>query len=270
MLELLVGMVILGVLGAIGYGIYTNFISDARDTALDQNIQTAAAELQSVLALEPTLADNTGGVPGDELVTALTNRTNFVWNNSWEFVTGDAPDTMRFQFIGQNGTEDHADGANPPEVGCLVDSESAVRMHITNPEGEWRCALLILKPSPTSIKPFLPSTANDDADAAAKAAELRGIWFDGGSNIDSAAYDGLHDCSPVGALATGSISSAVTVFGGGCTFGAADPDSDDCLPDDAQTWVIPDATSDHVDSTSTGTAGYRTLHRSASSLDSNA
>ena len=69
MLELLVGMVILGILGAIGYGIYTNFIGDARDTALDQNIQTAAAEIQSVLALEPTFATNDvdTGVLGDDL-----------------------------------------------------------------------------------------------------------------------------------------------------------------------------------------------------------
>ena len=82
MLELLVGMVILGILGAIGYGIYTNFIGDARDTALDQNIQTAAAELQSVLALEPTLA----GTPA--LVTAMTNRTNFVWDGTLWGVRG--------------------------------------------------------------------------------------------------------------------------------------------------------------------------------------
>ena len=94
MLELLVGMVILGILGAIGYGIYTNFIGDARDTALDQNIQSAAAELQSVLALEPTLANT------PELVTAMTNRTNFVWNGVTMGLSRMAigrPDTIRYR-----------------------------------------------------------------------------------------------------------------------------------------------------------------------------
>lgn len=89
MLELLVGMVILGVLGAIGYGTYTNFIRDARDTALDQNIPTAAAEIQSVLSLDPTLAPSAiaAGTPGADLVTAMTNRTNFVWDTDWVFPT---------------------------------------------------------------------------------------------------------------------------------------------------------------------------------------
>ena len=154
MLELLVGMVILGILGAIGYGIYTNFIGDARDTALDQNIQTAAAELQSVLALEPTLA----GTPA--LVTAMTNRTNFVWDGTlWDFEAGDEPDTIRYQFLTSAipaGTAvahpTAVTAGTPPVAGkapaaaWLVDDTSAVRIHLSNPEGEWRCALLVIKP----------------------------------------------------------------------------------------------------------------------------
>ena len=268
MLELLVGMVILGVLGAIGYGVYVGFIRDARDTALDQNIQTAAAEMQSVLSLDPTLADNTD----NELVTAMTNRTNFVWDDSWAFVSGDEPDTIRFQFLTDATAVAHATTAAAPAVQWLVDDESAVRMHITNAEGEWRCALLILKPSPTDLKALTVlnlTGTSADADAAAKAAELRGIWYDGGSNIDSSAYTGLHDCSPVSAEpATGTMNTNVYSTTSCTAAGVAA--SDDCLPSDAQTWVMPDATANQVDSTSTAITSYRTLHRSTSDLDSNA
>ena len=260
MLELLVGMVILGILGAIGYGIYTNFIGDARDTALDQNIQTAAAELQSVLALEPTLAVNTSGtgVPGADLVTAMTNRTNFLWDPAWVFVAGDEADTVRFQFIDDGGTAVSwtsptallpTTGPLAPNVSWLVDDKSAVRLHITNPEGEWRCAIIVLKPSRSDIETLTAATA---VEAAASAAALRGIWFDGGS---SKTTDGLHDCSPVGYKGSTLILR------------------NDVLPADAQTWALPILAGNQaaeLDSSSTATAGSRTLHRSASSLDSNA
>lgn len=277
MLELLVGMVILGVLGAIGYGVYVGFIRDARDTALDQNIQTAAAELQSVLALDPTLADNTAGVPGTDLITALTNRTNFVWDTTWAFPTNTderEPDVIRIQFIAKNSAADFPDGANPPEVDWLVDGESAVRIHIANPEDEWRCALLVLKPSTTVIND-MGGTALTDAIAAAKAAELRGIWYDGGSGLGSGPsatpYDGLHNCSPVGnSSGFGAYNSTTNTNGCGQTSGS-NTDSDECLPTDAQTWNI-NAVATQVDNSSTAvtTGDMRTLHRSASSLDSNA
>ena len=253
MLELLVGMVILGILGAIGYGIYTNFIGDARDTALDQNIQTAAAEIQSVLALEPTLASN---IP--ELVTAMTNRTNFVWDPAWDFQTGDEPDVIRFQFVLDAAAAIPA-GAVAPQVAWLVDNESAVRIHLTNPEGEWRCALLVLKPSTTDIDTIVAAPTT----AAAKAAELRGIWFDGGANANLA---GLHDCSPVSSRGAGAWGPAGNLT---CTTATPPMVTNNCLPINAQTWWIPALTA-QLDTSSSAVTDTRTLHRSASSLDSNA
>ena len=276
MLELLVGMVILGILGAIGYGIYTNFIGDARDTALDQNIQTAAAELQSVLALEPTLATNTAtgavvGVPSDDLITAMTNRTNFVWDTTWAFdAAGNEPDIIRMQFI-EDAAADIADGVTPPKVSWLVDNQSAVRIHLSNPEGEWRCAVLILKPSTTGIDGLGAAATDVDAELATqKSAELRGVWYDGGSTLTAA---GLHDCSPAAGNSTGAWNVADELT---CTAGPpnAVAASDECLPADAQTWHIPGLIT-QIDASSTAeplttTVGVRTLHRSASSIDSNA
>ena len=271
MLELLVGMVILGILGAIGYGIYTNFIGDARDTALDQNIQTAAAELQSVLALEPTLATNTGGVvgvPSDDLITAMTNRTNFVWDTTWAFdAAGNEPDIIRMQFIEDDPAALEAVAA-PPKVSWLVDDTSAVRIHLANPEGEWRCAVLILKPSTTGVDGLGNAGTDVDAELATqKAAELRGVWYDGGSTLTAV---GLHDCSPASGRATGAwvVADELTCAAGTVTGATA---VDECLPADAQTWHIPGETSE-VDATSTAvtSSNVRTLHRSASSLDSNA
>ena len=261
MLELLVGMVILGILGAIGYGIYTNFIGDARDTALDQNIQTAAAEIQSVLALEPTLASN---IP--ELVTAMTNRTNFVWDGTtWVFQPEDEPDTIRFQFLGK-ATAAIPSASAAPMVDWIVGPGSAVRIHLTNPEGEWRCALLVLKPSTSTIAGI--GTLTPPADAA-KAAELRGIWFDGGTAAGTTT-PGLHDCSPVSSRGAGtwavSATSDLT-----CTDTGTVMITDHCLPANAQTWQIPvAAASVELDTTSSAVTNTRTLHRSASSLDTNA
>ena len=267
MLELLVGMVILGVLGAIGYGIYTNFIRDARDTALDQNIQTAAAEMQSVLALEPTLASTANR--GSALVTALTSRTNFVWNTTWDFdSSGNEPDVIRYEFLTDGGPTQEASGT-AGAVTWLVDGSSAVRIHTANPEGEWRCALLILKPSNSDVK-ALETTANpiDDASAAAYAAEMRGIWYDGGTSLVD---DGLYQCSPVSSRGAGTWTGKPSAAGPTCLATGTLGVNDDCLPFDAQTWQIPVDTGD-IDSSSTAvTAGnIRTLHRSASSLDSNA
>ena len=262
MLELLVGMVILGILGAIGYGIYTNFIGDARDTALDQNIQTAAAEIQSVLALEPTLA-NSANV--SELVTAMTNRTNFVWDGTtWIFQAGDEPDTIRFQFIAKGSPAALTAAAPAPNVNWVVNGESAVRIHLSNPEGEWRCALLVLKPSTTVIQ-NMPTTNLTDAAASAKAAELRGIWYDGGTDTGTAATAGLYDCSPISSRGTAVYNPTGNFT---CTATGTAATSNNCLPVDAQTWHIPVVLAD-LDPSSTAAPLTRTLHRSASSLDNN-
>ena len=265
-------MVILGILGAIGYGIYTNFIGDARDTALDQNIQTAAAEIQSVLALEPTFAENIAGVPGDALLTAMTNRTNFVWDATWAFSTTaseNEPDILRMQFIADDAA-DAADGVVPPKVSWLVDNKSAVRIHLANPEGEWRCALLILKPSTSDIEGL--SASINATIAASEAAQLRGVWYDGGSS--ATAGTSLHDCSPTSSEGAGTwLASQPTAAGPTCLATSTDADNDECLAFDAQTWHIPVIGAEIDESSSaasTPAIKMRTLHRSTSSLDSNA
>ena len=271
MLELLVGMVILGILGAIGYGVYTAFIRDARDTTLNQNIQTAAAEMQRVMSFN---ADATS----TELTTELTNSTNFVWTEigaTANFTpTVFEPDTIRFQLI-TDGTAAVAAAAVAPAVSWLVDGVSgqAVRLALANNEGEWRCALIVLKPSPSDVKTAAGYTgATADADASAKAAQMRGVWFDGGTGrgSGSTAYTGLHDCSPVGSTGATLPSGAVYPTTGTDCRTINEAAVDDCLPADAQTWVINAQGSNELDATSTDAEDQRTLHRSVSDLDSGA
>ena len=147
----------------------------------------------------------------------------------------------------------------------LVDDNSAVRLHIANPEGEWRCALIVLKPSTSAINTIMGGSAQ--AAAAASAAEVRGIWYDGGSNANT---NGLHDCAP--SSSRGTVAFSATATGNlTCTIAASNVDNDDCLPVDAQTWHIPVIAGETDSSSTSVTAGdVRTLHRSASSLDSNA
>lgn len=289
MLELLVGMVILGILGAIGYGVYTAFIRDARDTTLNQNIQTAAAEMQRVMSFN---ADASSA----ELTTELTNSTNFIWtevDHTEAFLpsTDPEPDTIRFQMI-DDGSVQHptqtatSPARTSPAVPWLVDGVKgqAVRLALTNNEGEWRCALIILKPSPSDVKTAAGYTgATADASAAAKAAQMRGIWYDGGSGR-SGTYAGLHDCSPVatdqGTAFTTSTRGLMDVelSGTDCSAsGTAGDAQEHCLPADAQTWHIPatdaatpTASNVYLDATSSSMPGVRTLHRSVSDLDSNA
>ena len=262
MLELLVGMVILGVLGAIGYGVYTAFISDARDTTLDQNIQTAAAEIQSVLALDPNLA-------GAALVDAMTSRTSFDWiDGDWDFpAAGNDATTVRLQFIDAGAAAVVAVGGtspSPPDVTWGLTANSAIRIHLANNEQEWRCALVVLKPSAANIT-AIDTTNFDDAFGVSKAAQIRGIWYDGGSVVTDA---GLHDCSPVSGPAaswTGTTSGATTCTP--TTPGTAAAVTDGCLPSDARTWQIR-ADGQH-DETSTAEPDHRTLHRTTSGLDDN-
>ena len=282
MLELLVGMVILGILGAIGYGVYTAFIRDARDTTLNQNIQTAAAEMQRVMSF---VADAAGA----ELTTELTNSTNFIWtevDHTGAFLPGTDPnpDTIRFQMIDDGSVQHPTETATSPArtspaVPWLVDGVSgqAVRLALANNEGEWRCALIILKPSPTDVKTAGGATAiPDGAAAAAKAAQMRGIWYDGGTSR-SGTYTGLHDCSPV-ATDQGAALTFTTLFGDDCAAsGTAGTAQEHCLPFNAQTWHLPatnpstlTAATHYLDVSSTAVPGVRTLHRSVSDLDSNA
>lgn len=261
--ELLVVMIIIGVLGLLATGIYFAFIRTAENTVLNSNIQSAAEEMQSALALNPSLAD-----PGNanQLITELSSRTNLIWNDSWDSdPTSDTAETIRFQTIAKDTAAALATGTTPPELTWLLDGKSAVRLHIVDGDsGVWRCALIILKPSTSAIKTAAgtsyyrdpgtaataataTTTALTDAAAGQIAAEVRGVWYDGGS---SQSTNGLHDCSPT----------------------ASGP-SDNYLPANAQTWVIAARSAAELDSSSTayaftsGATGKRTFHRSPSQLD---
>lgn len=273
--ELLVVMIIIGVLGLLATGVYFAFIRTAEDTVLNANIQSAAEEVQSVVALNPGLA---APAKADHLITELSSRTNLIWDKVWDSGADDTAERVRFQTILQDSTAKaagHTAATDPPEVPWLLDDKSAMRLHILDGDsGVWRCALIIFKPSTAGIKaagaggsyhkddgknaargtPL--ATALTDATAARSAAEVRGVWYDGGS---SQAHDGastpmargLHDCSPLGSV-----------------------DPAGWLPYNAQTWAIAAQTAPELDNSSTkspipssGTGGKRTLHRSPSSLD---
>lgn len=241
LIEVVVVMVIIGALGLIGFMAYTSIIGDARGTALDANITTAAEALQLEAGLEPTIINTDG-----ELIQRMTERTNFAWDGTWNSTTTDTVDTIRFERI-----EDHNNATPTPRhptsgqrlrVAWLLGTNTstpdytnaAVRLHLRNPEGEWRCALIVLKTA---------SAASDSvaAPGTTAAARVKGLWYDGG---DAQADSGLHDCSP--------LPTTITAVE---------------YPDSATDWSIPTVTT-QLDPTSTDTPGSRTLHRSTSTLDS--
>lgn len=256
--ELLVVLIIIGTLGLIGTGVYFLFIRDARDTVLNANIQTAAEEIQSVLALQPSLATDLTA-----LETEMTGRTNFVWDSAnWDFQTGDDANTIQLQFIGKAAAA-FPFGTAAPQVEWGVNAQSAVRLRLQNSENEWRCALIVLSPSSSELESIGAAAvpAVGTGEGPQKAAEMRGAWYDGGTSVVAG---GRHDCSPVGV--------------GGTPVAAWDHN----VPDSAQEWNIAVATvgttdstsaadaANQLDASSTASPAERTLHRSPSALDSNA
>ena len=269
MLELIMVVVVIGILGGIGFAIYANVSDSARGTVLDSNIATAAEELVGLLEVNPTAANDV-----DDLAAAMTNRTNFVWEHTnWEYQAGDEPDVIRFQLLTDGGPTVAATGTpgTAPQVGWLADLPgAAIRIHAVNAEQQWRCALIVRHVSKTALDTGLGTTpthgvinaagtaAGTAPSAALAAAELVGTWYDGGLTATEA---GLHDCSPVGQA------------NGTCLVGGTPADSDKCLPDTANSWNVPD-TADHTDPTSTAssftanTRRMRTLHGGIGQLDS--
>ena len=274
MLELIMVVVVIGILGGIGFAIYRGVSDQARGTVLDSNIQTAAEELTGLLEVNPLAADTP-----DALAAAMTDRTNFVWESSWDFDGTEGPDVIRFEMLtkGAPPTAGLVSGT-PPAVNWITSTDgAAIRIHARNSEEQWRCALVIRHVSRdelTGTAPALDSSkygivgATGTAvvvaslpAAALAAAEIGGLWFDGGNTIVD---NGLHDCSPFG-----SVTSATCLD----TTGTAQV-SDGCLPDTANSWNIPDEDG-HVDATSTNgtsqrssTHAMRTLHGSIGQLDS--
>ena len=198
MIELVVAMAIIAALFGIGFAIYTNVIGDARGTALNANIQTAAETLELEASFTPGILTD-----DNRLINKLTERTNFQWLGGsaalWVAVAGDTTDTIRFQRIKKMSSSPTAAGAAPtasvePAVAWIPSEGQAVRLHLKNTEGEWRCALIVFRVDATKLDPTTtaPPTAAENLDAV----EMLGTWYDGGTT--RAAIGGETDCTPTG------------------------------------------------------------------------
>lgn len=206
--QLIVTMIISGILlGGIGFTVFS-FINTARDTVLSANIATAANAVQTTLALNPTLrtpADATTGEPSANFISALTANAPFSWTGGdWTLANTDEPTLIRIQMIliaddGATATTKIADveqaaDAVAPKVRWVIGDGDAVRIQSRNTDGSWACALIVLRPDWDAAR--AAGSPGDDAIATAEA-NLRGIWYDGGSSYDNNAALSEQHCSPV-------------------------------------------------------------------------
>ena len=291
--QLIVTMVISGILlGTVGFAAFS-YIGQARDTVLESNIRTAAEAIQNTLALNPNLRsaeDGAGapvlaaGKPSAALISELSNAAGFTWipasedadadGQGWVFDEGDSDEVVHIQMLRKDADAAEAtrigapathaaDVDVSPEVRWLVDNRDAVRLQIRNEEGSWACALVVLRPDWNATM-ATSSTAPDDTDIATVEGNLRGIWYDAGSNIPT--DNGLHHCSPATVVARDFVTTNTDIgdgeFDAPEDFGNAGADDDgsplthDPLPDNGSTWNIPD------DDSGTGPGPDRTFERS--------
>ena len=224
--QIIVTMVIVGILGgAIGFTMF-RFISQTSETVLAANIRTAAEAVQNTLALDPDLksAATATGVPDAALLSELGNVTGFTWaGDQFPFAAGDGIETIRIQMLVKGTTSIGANSVNAPQVSWLVENFDAARIQIRDDNGAWACALIVLRPDWTT------GTGNQQTQAEGT---LRGIWYDAGANIPTAASEagGIHHCSPTTSQAVSSHT------GGGRTAGTAVHDP---LPVNGAAWTIP-------------------------------
>ena len=224
--QVIVTMVIVGILGgAIGFTMF-KFISQTSETVLAANIRTAAETVQNTLAVDPDLkrAAATTGVPDAALLAELGNATGFTWaGDKFPFAAGDSVETIRVQMLVKGAAGIGANSVNAPQVSWLVENFDAARIQTRDENGAWACALIVLRPDWT--------TGTGDQQTQAEGA-LRGIWYDAGSNIPTAASEagGSHHCSPTTSQAVSSHA------GGGRTAGTAVYDP---LPVNGAGWTIP-------------------------------
>lgn len=203
MIELVVAMAIIAALFGIGFAIYSNVIGDARGTALNANISTAAETLELESSFTPGILTNDA-----TLINKMTERTNFQWVGGtaalWLSAETDTPDTVRFQRIETMGTPTPA-GTAPatgtvPEVAWLPSDGQAIRIHLRNTEGEWRCALLVFRVDVNRVDGDTTAVAAVGTTAGDRdrldAVEMLGTWYDGGN---TQAGQGVLDCTPTGA-----------------------------------------------------------------------
>ena len=255
--QVIVTMVIVGILGgAIGFTAF-QFIGQSRETVLAANIRTAADAVQNTMALNPNLKNGTAtppvtGVPETALISELSNTAGFTWEGAaFPFVDGDGVETVRIQMINQDNAVGGAAATTAPlapVVPWLVGDQDAVRLQIRNGDGAWACALIVLRPDWTATLAGTGATTDAEDEAGAEG-NLRGIWYDAGSNIPS--DNGLHHCSP-----TTFINMATNRnYGIASTITGRAP-----LPNSGSQWTIPyDPTPNNAtvveDLVSGGTAG---------------
>lgn len=275
--QVIVTMIILGVL-ATGVGLTVfGFIGESRETILANNIRTAAQTVQNVLTLQPGLKGDGGtakssaascaavGELSDALIAELGSQAPFVWTtgtagtvtgsaacsttadagvSNWEFGSTDDVNVVRVQFIQDDTTAASATGGTAagddaaPTVTWLLDDGDAVRMHIRNVEGDWACALVVLRPTWTVGATTVENTQMKSM--------LGGIWYDSGSVIadgstttTDAENGGRHDCSP--SVAAGVVGNSA---GSGRTAAATILDP---VPGSLAEWDIETATAEDVE-----------------------
>ena len=270
--QMIVTMVIGGILlTTVGFAAF-NYIQTARETVLESNIRTAAEAVQNTLALNPSLraqdstataADIAAGVPSSALISELSNAAGFSWTpvlgvpgaeDAWVFPElgdGIGPDVVRIQMILQDdsaaNTEEAVRGGTAapkaPKVRWLVANRDAVRIQVRNEDGSWACALIVLRPDWNST--MAGSGTPDDTQIATVEGNLRGVWYDAGSNIPTG-NDGVHHCSPT-SVATSAYAGGTalqglapaTSFGNLAAAEVAATVSNDPLPISGSTWNIP-------------------------------
>ena len=237
--QVIVTMVIVGILGgAIGFTAF-QFIGQSRETVLAANIRTAADAVQNAMALNPNLkAEDTAttpaptdGEPTTALISELSNTAGFTWKgDAFPFDPAvDGVETVRIQMINQANAAGGAAAttALTPVVPWLVGSQDAVRLQIRNDDGAWACALIVLRPNWTASLAGSGATTDPDDEAGAEG-NLRGIWYDAGSNTP--ADNGLHHCSP----------TAVTLLAVNRNYGIASTITGRApLPNSGSQWTIP-------------------------------
>ena len=272
--QVIVTMVIVGILGgAIGFTAF-QFIGQSRETVLAANIRTAADAVQNTLALNPNLKGGVTpatGAPSTALISELSNAAGFAWvGGAFPFVATDGVETVRIQMIDKGAAATPAVGlvapagaaTTPPAVRWLVADWDAVRVQIKNEDNAWACALIVLRPDWVSDA---SGTAKAEKEAGAEG-NLRGIWYDAGSNIPS--DNGLHHCSP-SSLHDEDMGDGTDTAAAAAGAGVA-ADNNDPLPVDGANWYIPadvGASAENDDTTvgpagtSTGTIPQRLLQR---------
>ena len=208
--QVLVTMILIGIL-SVTVGITAfELLGQGRETVLRSNITTAAQAVETTLALNPAAlgaqADVTGnaatGEPTEALIDALTQIAALEWApvtpaaqvdgsadvRAWELPADAGVDRVSVQMINAGANNSANSQAVPdttgngawvptaPVVPWLNNPGGAIRIQIRNAEGDWACALIVMRP-------------NGDPGPRG---QIRGIWYDAGRDIEG----GLHNCSP--------------------------------------------------------------------------